>query len=231
MTDRLHILVVEDDDDINRLLCSVLRAGGYEPQPAFSGTEAQLYLGQRDWAMVLLDLMLPGMRGEALLEEIETRHGCPVIVISAQGERQTKISALKTGADDYITKPFDLEEVSARIDSVLRRYRRLPQPQGPRLLRHKDLALDPEAKTAAVGEVALSLTAREYDILALLLASPKKLFSKANLFESVWGEEYLGGGENVVNVHMSNLRNKLAKANPDEEYIETIWGMGYRIKF
>lgn len=232
MADRLHILVAEDDDDINRLLCSVLRSSGHEPQPAYSGTEAELYLGQREWAMVLLDLMLPGKRGEALLEEIGERYGYPVIVISAKNERQSKIAALKTGADDYITKPFDLEEVAARIDSVLRRHRRLPQTQAhePRLLVHKDLTVDPEAKTAVAGGVQLSLTAREYDILALLLSSPKKLFAKANLFESVWGEDYLGGGENVVNVHMSNLRNKLARANPDEEYIETIWGMGYRLK-
>lgn len=230
MTDRLHILVVEDDDDINRLLCSVLRAGGHAPQPAFSGTEAQLYLDQRHWDMVLLDLMLPGRRGEVLLEEIGERLGCPVIVITAQGERETKIAALKTGADDFITKPFDLEEVSARIDSVFRRYRRMPPSPGPKLLRHKDLTLDPEAKSASVSGAELSLTAREYEILALLLASPKRLFTKANLFESVWGEEFIGSGENVINVHMSNLRNKLSKANPEEEYIETIWGMGYRIK-
>ncbi|WP_338130655.1 response regulator transcription factor [Cohnella ginsengisoli] len=152
--------------------------------------------------------------------------------MSAKSEQHSKISALKTGADDYITKPFDLEEVAARIDSVLRRYRRLPQTlaNSPALLQHKDLALDPEAKTARAGGVQLSLTAREYDILALLLSNPKKLFAKANLFESVWGEDYLGGGENVVNVHISNLRNKLARANPEEEYIETIWGMGYRLK-
>ncbi|MDG0812614.1 response regulator transcription factor [Cohnella rhizosphaerae] len=232
MADRLHILVAEDDDDINRLLCSVLRASGYAPQPAYSGTEAALYLEQREWALVLLDLMLPGMRGESLLEEIGERYGCPVIVISAKGEQQSKITALKAGADDYITKPFDIEEVAARIDSVLRRHRRLSvaPANGPSLLRHKDLTVDPEAKTVCAGDVRLSLTAREYDILALLLSSPKKLFAKANLFESVWGEDYIGGGENVVNVHMSNLRNKLAKANPREEYIETIWGMGYRLK-
>ncbi|WP_217596396.1 response regulator transcription factor [Cohnella sp. GbtcB17] len=232
MAESHHILVVEDDDDINRLLCSVIRSNGHVPQPAYSGTEAELYLGQREWSMVLLDLMLPGKRGEALLEEIGERYGYPVIVISAKGEQQSKIAALKAGADDYMTKPFDIEEVAARMDSVLRRHRRWPQTQadGPALLRHKDLTVDPEAKTVFAGDVQLTLTAREYDILALLLSSPKKLFAKANLFESVWGEEYFGGGENVVNVHMSNLRNKLAKANPAEEYIETIWGMGYRLK-
>ncbi|QGG58377.1 response regulator transcription factor [Paenibacillus sp. B01] len=231
MADKLSILVVEDDDDISRLLCGVLRKDGHEPQPAYSGTEALLYLEQRPWALVLLDLMLPGKRGEELLETITARHGCPVIVISARDGREPKISALRTGADDYITKPFDLEEVSARVESVLRRHRRLPQQPGPRPpLRHKDLELDPEARTLTAGGTELALTAREFDIVALLMASPRKLFTKANLFESVWGEEFLGGGDNVVGVHISHLRSKLAKGNPEEEYIETIWGMGYRLK-
>jgi len=226
----VRILVVEDDDDINQLLCSVLRGSGYSPQPAYSGTEAQLYLDKEDWALVLLDLMLPGKRGEELLAEIGEKYRYPVIVVTAEGERESKITALKTGADDYITKPFDLEEVSARVDSLLRRYLRVPAPSAPKLLRHKDLTLDPNLKAAAVGDTELTLTAREYDILALLLSNPKKLFTKANLFESVWGEDFIGGEENAINVHMSNLRGKLAKVNPNEEYIETIWGMGYRLK-
>jgi len=230
MKQTARILVVEDDNDINPLLCSVLRRSGYAPQPAFSGTEALLYLDRQPWELVLLDLMLPGKRGEELLAEIENKYRCPVIVITADAQREAKISALRAGADDYITKPFDLEEVTARIESVLRRCRRLSPADVPKLLRHKDLTLDPEAKLVTVGGAELALTAREYDILALLLANPKKLFTKANLFESVWGEPFLGGEENAINVHMSNLRGKLAKANPDEEYIETIWGMGYRLK-
>ncbi|MBB6636884.1 response regulator transcription factor [Cohnella thailandensis] len=226
----VHVLVVEDDDDINRLLCGVLTRSGYIPQPAYSGTEALLYLDRQVWSLVLLDLMLPGLRGEELLAAIGAKGDTPVIVITAENERETKIAALKTGADDYVTKPFDLEEVSARVDSLLRRFRRLPAAVPPKLLRHKDLVVDPEAKSATVGGRELSLTAREYDILELFLSSPKKLFSKANVFESVWGEAFLGGEENAINVHMSNLRNKLAKANPDEDYIETIWGMGYRLK-
>lgn len=232
MTFRPPVLVAEDDDDINRLLCSVLRADGYDPQPAYSGTEAKLYLDRGDdWALVLLDLMLPGMSGEQLLAAIGAGIGCPVIVISARGELRSKVEALRLGADDYMTKPFDLEEVSARVGSVLRRHQgRRTEAPPVRLLSHKDLTLDTEARSVRVADAELALTAREYEILALLLSAPKKLFTKANLFESVWGEEYMGGGDNVVNVHMSNLRSKLAKANPDSEYIETIWGMGYRLK-
>lgn len=226
----VQALVVEDDGEINGLLCGILRGSGYEAQPAFSGTEALLYLDKQEWSLVLLDLMLPGLRGEEVLARIRERGDCPVVVISAEGAQRAKVAALRTGADDYITKPFDIEEVSARIDALLRRLHRLPAREAPKLLRHKDLTMDVVAKTVTVRGEELTLTAREYDILALMLANPKKLFAKANLFESVWGEPFLGGEENTINVHMSNLRGKLAKANPDEEYLETIWGMGYRLK-
>ncbi|MBB6673670.1 response regulator transcription factor [Cohnella nanjingensis] len=226
----VHIMVVEDDDDINRLLCSVLRKSGYVPQPAYSGTEALLYLEKQKWNMILLDLMLPGLSGEELLNRIGKYGSIPVLILSAKEERQTKIDMLRTGADDYITKPFDIEEVSARIDSHLRRYRRVPTPAENQLLKHKNAILDLDAKKVTVGGSPLSLTAREYDILALLMTSPKKLFTKANVFESVWDEAFIGGEENTINVHVSNLRSKLSKADPGEEYIETIWGMGYRLK-
>jgi len=142
---------------------------------------------------------------------------------------QTKIDALRAGADDYITKPFDIEEVSARIDSCLRRYRRVVNVPITNQIRHKDLVIDTDAKKTSVNGKELKLTALEYEILFLLISSPKKVFTKANLFESVWDEEFCGD-DNTINVHMSNIRSKLSKANSDEEYIETIWGMGYRLK-
>ncbi|CQR59045.1 response regulator transcription factor [Paenibacillus riograndensis] len=229
MNNSIHILVAEDDSDISSLLCSIIRKSGYVPQPAFSGTEALLYLEQRQWSMVLLDLMLPGMTGEELLQWIRVRGGVPVIIISAKGEQQTKVSALRGGADDFITKPFDIEEVSARIDSHLRRYAQIAPPAVPSVLQHNGLVLDPDSKTVMAEGAEVALTAREYEIVALLLSAPKKVFTKANLYESVWDEPYYGD-DNTVNVHMSNLRSKLAKAAPGSEFIETVWGMGYRLK-
>lgn len=226
---QINILVVEDDNDINQLLCKIIKKSNYNPQPAYSGTEAMLYLNQQKWDLVLLDLMLPGMSGEEILAEIAARGQTPVIIISAKGEQQTKVENLRAGADDFITKPFDVEEVSARIDSVLRRYRRTSAVSDQKILSFKDIEMDLDSKTVTVNGTELSLTAREYRILVLLLSSPKKVFSKANLFESVWDEPY-HGDDNTINVHMSNLRHKLSQANPDVEYIETIWGMGYRLK-
>ncbi|AIQ21271.1 MULTISPECIES: response regulator transcription factor [Paenibacillus] len=229
MDNSINILVAEDDNDISRLLCSIIRKSGYVPQPAFSGTEALLYLEQREWSMVLLDLMLPGMTGEELLKWIRLRGGVPVIIISAKGEQQTKVSALRGGADDFITKPFDIEEVSARIDSHLRRFAQIAPPAVLSVLQHKGLVLDHDSKTVTAEGIEVALTAREYEILTLLLSAPKKVFTKANLYESVWDEPYYGD-DNTVNVHMSNLRSKLAKAAPGSEFIETVWGMGYRLK-
>lgn len=229
MEQQINILVVEDDDEINQLLCKMLKHSNYFPQPAYSGTEALLYLENQTWDLVLLDLMLPGMTGEEVLAKIASRGTIPVIIISAKDEQSTKITNLRSGADDFISKPFDVEEVSARIDSLLRRYKYSNKAPMQKELNHKDIQMDLEAKSVQVNGTKLSLTAREYAILVLLMKSPKKVFSKSNVFESVWQETF-HGDDNIVNVHMSNLRNKLSKANPNEEYIETIWGMGYRLK-
>lgn len=229
MNHSINILVIEDDEDINRLLCRIVSQSGYSAKAAYSGTEAGIYLESQKWDMVLLDLMLPGLSGEAILKMLRKESNVPIIIISAKPETQTKIDTLRAGADDYITKPFDIEEVSARIDSCLRRYKPSTDVPTATQIHHKDLVLDTEAKAVAVLNKEIKLTALEYDILYLLMSSPKKVFTKANLFESVWHEAF-HGDDNTVNVHISNIRTKLAKANPDEEYIETIWGMGYRLK-
>lgn len=229
MKQPINILVVEDDNDINLLLCNITKKSGYEAQPAYSGTEALIYLKSRKWDLVLLDLMLPGLNGEEVIAKIREESHVPVIIISAKLDQQTKVEMLRTGADDYIIKPFDIEEVSARIDSHLRRAQRMMDASPTKEVRYKDIVVDTDAKTVRVGDIEVSLTAREYNILMLLMLSPKKVFTKANLFKSVWQEEF-HNDDNTINVHISNLRSKLAKANPDEEYIETVWGMGYRLK-
>lgn len=229
MNDLINILIIEDDEDINRLLCNIISKNGYHPKPAYSGTEALIYLENQKWDMVLLDLMLPGLSGEEILRKVTKESNIPVIIISAKLETQTKVDALRAGADDYITKPFDIEEVSARIDSCLRRFRRLSDVPIANQIRHKDLLMNTDSKHVTVNGNEIKLTALEYEILFLMMSSPKKVFTKANLFESVWHEEFYGD-DNTINVHMSNIRSKLSRANPNEDYIETIWGMGYRLK-
>jgi DNA-binding response OmpR family regulator len=226
----INILVVEDDNEINQLLCEIITGIGYYPQPVYSGTEALLYLArEQEWSMMLLDLMLPGLSGEEILQQLGEGRQLPVIIISAKGEQQTKVSILRMGADDFITKPFDIEEVSARIDAHLRRYRRAVINDPIRKFTYKDIILNSETKEVSVNGSEVLLTAREFAMLELLMSYPKKIFSKTNLYETVWGESYLGD-DNMINVYMSHIRKKLAQANPEEEYIETIWGMGYRLK-
>lgn len=228
MNGNINILIVEDDNSINELLCKLMLKNGYNVVQAYSGTEAMLHLKSTDFQLVLLDLMLPGITGEELIRNIRKISEMPVIVISAKIDRRNKVELLNLGADDYITKPFDIEEVSARIFSNLRRYLRFNNKPKEKLV-YKDIILNEETKEVYVNGKKVNFTAREFKILELFLENPRKVFSKANLFGSVWDEEYMGD-DNTVNVHMSNLRNKLSRANPKEEYIETIWGMGYKLK-
>lgn len=225
----IKILVVEDDNDINTMLARLLEREKWNVVQAYSGTEALMHIEHNEFDMVLLDLMLPGMIGEDLLKEIRKNKRMPVIIISAKIDNHVKIDLLRMGADDYITKPFDIEEVSARIYSNLRRYREFNNGSYEDKIVYKDIILNKETKEVYINSKEVVLTAREFAIFELLLTHPKKVFTKANLFESVWGDEYLGD-DNTVNVHMSNLRSKLNKTNKDEEYIETIWGMGYKLK-
>lgn len=229
MSKNISILVIEDDNDINNMLTKLMKRNGYNVIQAYSGTEAMIYLKNNDFQLILLDLMLPGISGEELIKNIRKTKEMPVIVISAKVDKKDKIKLLDLGADDYITKPFDIEELSARIYSNLRRYLKFNNVSDTtKVLNFKDISLNSETKEVFINRKQITLTAREFKILELLLANPKKVFSKANLFESIWEEEYLGD-DNTVTVHMSNLRSKLQNANPNEEYIQTIWGMGYKL--
>ena len=228
--DSASILVVEDDGDISRLLCTILSKNGYAVTAAYAGSEAEMRLGmEQTYDLILLDLMLPGLTGEELLTKIRRDKIMPVIVVSAKGQ-QDKLHVLGLGADDYITKPFDVEEVLARVEAQLRRYKRFTPPAArEKLLRYKELVLDSQGAAVAVKGENISLTAREFAILALLMAHPKKVFTRANLFESVWQDEFMGD-DNTINVHISNLRSKIARADPDNEYIKTVWGIGFKMQ-
>jgi DNA-binding response OmpR family regulator len=221
------ILIIEDDNDINRMLSLLLSHNQYTVTSAFSGTEGLRYLKELTFDLVLLDLMLPGLSGEEVLAEARTISDVPIIAVSAKDDKQSKVSVLKEGADDYITKPFDNDELIARVEALLRR-RHLSEPSHQTVLSYKDITLDKASLEVTVRTTPISLTKREFLILELLMSNPKKVFSKNNIFESVWNEEYIGD-DNTVNVHISNIRQKLSKGNPDETYIQTVWGIGFKM--
>lgn len=229
MNTNINILVVEDDMDINNLLCKILSKEGYNVRTVYSGSEAKMCLEQYEYHLILLDLMLPGISGEELISYIRKIKNMPIIVISAKIGQDTKIESLKLGADDFVSKPFDIDEVLARVEAQLRRYMVLSNSNKKEsILYHKDLILNRETIELTVNSERISLTAREFGILELLMSYPNKVFTKSNIFEHVWSDEFLGD-DNTVNVHISNLRSKLAKAVPDMEYIHTVWGIGFKL--
>lgn len=221
------ILVIEDDKEINSLLCKALSNNDYITESAYTGIQGLDMLKTEKYDMVLLDIMLPYKSGDKLLQELRIFSDIPVLVISAKETTQIKIDLLQSGADDYITKPFDLDEVVARVEANLRRTQQISVTKN-RSLFYKDIMLDTSAKQVFINNNEITLTATEIKILELLLSQPQKVYSKANLFESIWNEEYTVD-DNTLNVHISRLRQKLKKANEKEEYIETLWGLGYRL--
>lgn len=229
MNSDINILVVEDDWDINGLLCKILEKEGYSIRAAYSGTEAKMCIEQYDYDLILLDLMLPGVSGEELIHEIRKIKVMPIIVISAKTELDNKIEVLKLGADDYICKPFDINEVLARVEAQLRRYIKFSTSKNSNTLTHKNITLDLESRQVFIKDKEVSLTVREFSILKLLMANPHKVFTRANLFESVWEDEFMGD-DNTVNVHVSNLRSKISSVDKTEEYIQTVWGIGFKLK-
>ncbi len=223
------IMVVEDDADINQLLARILRQADYQVTQAFSGSEAALRLSQETPDLILLDLMLPGMSGEALLEKLRSENALsvPVIVLSAKNAVSDKVSLLKRGADDYITKPFEPEELLARIEASLRRAGK--DAAADRSLVHRALVLSPGERRVTLDGKPLTLTAHEFDILALLMRQPEKVYSRESLYEQVWQGGYYGEN-NTVNVHVSNIRKKLKAIDPDADYIETVYGIGFKMR-
>lgn len=219
-------MIVEDDVEINKLLTDFLNKNGYEVFCQYDGLHVLDCLVENKIDLLLMDIMLPYRSGDIVLSDIRRHSTVPVIILSAKETTQNKIDLLRLGADDYITKPFDMEEVLARMESNLRRTQ--IQNGSQSFFQHKDLILDFEKNTVFLQGKELFLTAKEYAILELLMKYPDKVFSKANLFQSIWGTEYISE-DNTLNVHISNLRNKLKNIRPEEDYIDTIWGIGYRL--
>ena len=176
------ILIIEDEKDVNRLLAQTLQDAGYETFSVYNGLGIVKILEEKQFEMVLLDLMLPYKSGDEVLKDIRRISDIPVIVISAKDMVRTKVDLLSAGADDYITKPFDLEEMLARTASNIRRYN---SKNTAKLITYKEITLDEEAKTITANGEALSLTAKEYQMFSLFIRYPNKVFSKSNLYETI----------------------------------------------
>lgn len=224
----VKILVVEDDEDINLIVRRYLEKENYTAVGAFSGTEARLLLSMDTFDLIILDLMIPGITGEELIRSIREHSAVPVLVISARSSVEDKVRLLKTGADDYMTKPFEREEVLARVEALLRRSR-LTSLSNAEAVEYglKNLVLKPYSREVLVKGNPVVLTAYEFDILYFLLKHPDLVYSKEQLYREVWSSGYYGE-DNTINVHISNIRKKI-KEFDDDSYIKTVWGIGFKI--
>lgn len=227
------VLIVEDDVDINDIVAAHLTRAGYTCFQAYSGTEARLMLTSaqpqnQGFDLVICDLMLPGLPGQDIVRLTRSiDEAIPIIIISARTAATDKVDLLKLGADDYLTKPFDLDELLARVEVQLRHGGRLVVARSNEMLHAGAWEIDRSARTLAVHGIDIPLTRIEFNIVELLAAHPKKVYTKQELFELAWGEPY-GVEDSTVSVHVSNIRTKL-KPTGTECYIQTVWGLGFKL--
>lgn len=220
-----QILIVEDDNDINQAVTKFLTQQGAQIRQAYSGTEGILLWKMYSPDLIIADLMLPGISGEDFLREIRKESSVPVIVLSARDGLADKVNLLGIGADDYMTKPFEMEELWARIQVQLRRQNR--EVDHSQNLRFGQWRLDMEERTLYACGQPVTLTRHEFDIAELLVRRPKKVFTKQEIYEAVWNQDYFVE-DKTINVHISNIRSKLKESGTDD-YIQTVWGIGFKM--
>ena len=227
MQENYKILVVDDDMRLRALLERYLTEQGFQVRSVANAEQMDRLLTRESFHLMVLDLMLPGISGEAVLEEIRKKGNLPVIVLTAKDSLDEKVEILTSGADDYITKPFEIREVLARVQVQLRR-KEEKETGIERDLSFKDMVLNRDTFQVRIdGRILSKITKQEFAILELLLRNPKQVFSKEDIFEYAWDEPYMGETK-TLDVHISNIRKKIKQVTSDE-YIETVWGIGYRL--
>lgn len=219
-----QILIVEDDQQIAELLNTTLQVD-YQLNFAYSGTEAVYMLAEHTYDLILLDIMLPGLKGDELLARIRSKSNIPIIILTALHNQMKIVELLNNGANDYMTKPFHIDELKARILVQLRNQEPIPQDE---IVHYKNLTLHLSSQEAMINGRIIPFTKKEVKILELLLRRPKRIYSKQELYELVWNKDYLED-ENTINVHISTLRRKFQQFDKKNTYIDTVWGIGIRL--
>ena len=222
-------MVVDDEKLIVKGISFSLQADGMEVDAAYDGEEALGKIREKNYDMVLLDVMLPKMSGMDVCQAVREFSDVPIIMLTAKGEDMDKILAFDNGVDDYLTKPFNILEVKARIKAILRRNQknqREPESNAP--LSAGDLSLDIESRRVMLGEREINLTAKEFDILVLLMKNPNKVFSREQLLSAIWENKANEAGDvRTVDVHVRRLREKIEPSPSAPRYVHTKWGVGY----
>lgn len=221
------VLVVDDEKLIVKGIRFSLMQDGMEVDCAYDGEEALEMAKANDYDIILLDVMLPKMDGFEVCQQIREFSSVPVVMLTAKGEDMDKILGLDYGADDYITKPFNILEVKARIKAIMRRVsRNETKPKDPNVIEDGDIRIDCESRRLFIHGKEINLTAKEFDLMELLMKNPNKVYSRENLLNLVWGYEY-PGDVRTVDVHVRRLREKVEKKPSEPKYVHTKWGVGY----
>ena len=223
---RPSILVIEDDSHIQELLRLCLEQEGYRVVTEHNGVQGLERALQGGFALIILDLMLPGLDGFSICRELIARdESTPILILTAKGDEVDRVLGLKMGADDYVVKPFSPRELAARVEAILRRTGKKPSRISE--LSFTGLKISPEQHSAEFNGQKINLTPKEFDLLHLLAAHPGRVFTREELLRQIWGFDYLGGSRSV-DEHVKNLRHKLKEAGAKSQYIETVWGVGYK---
>ena len=224
-----RVLIVDDNPDIREVLGTYAAKEGFEPITAKDGFEALDLFRKTSPAVILLDVMMPGMGGYRVCERIRSESDVPIILITAKGEDYERVMGLDIGADDYIVKPFNANEVMARVRAVLRRMARVEQKEEKKILSISNLTINIESYSVYVGAEKLPLTKKEVETMWILAENPSKVFTRDNLLDSLWGQDYFGDSR-TVDSHIKRLRAKLDKVDHPDWEIKTIWGLGYKLE-
>lgn len=224
-----RVLIVDDNPDIREVLGTCAAKEGFEPITAKDGFEALDLFRKTSPAVILLDVMMPGMDGYRVCERIRSESDVPIILITAKGEDYERVMGLDIGADDYIVKPFNANEVMARVRAVLRRMARVEQKEEKKILSISNLTINIESYSVYVGAEKLPLTKKEVETMWILAENPSKVFTRDNLLDSLWGQDYFGDSR-TVDSHIKRLRAKLDKVDHPDWEIKTIWGLGYKLE-
>lgn len=225
-----RILIMDDEKEITHLMKKCFEEAGYEAEVAHNGADGLKLLEQNTFSLVILDIMMPGMNGYEVCEKIREKNNLPIIMVSAMGQDEDKIKGLITGSDDYIVKPFCMEELLARVNSQIRRFTYFNQgiSKLPSQIEIKGLTIKEEQHKVFLYGEEIKLTPTEYNILLLLAKHPGKVYSSEEIYRELWAEKYFEGN-NTVMAHMWRLREKIEADPKNPQIIETVWGVGYKI--
>ena len=223
------ILVVDDEKLIVKGIRFSLEQDGMQVDCAYDGEEALKMAGENTYDIILLDIMLPKLTGFEVCQQIREFSNVPIVMLTAKGDDMDKILGLEYGADDYITKPFNILEVKARIKAIMRRIATKENLSSEKIIKTGDMVLDCDGRRAYIEDNEVNLTAKEFDVLELLVNNPNKVYSRENLLKIIWGTDY-PGDVRTVDVHIRRLREKIEKNPSEPKYVHTKWGVGYYYK-